>query len=137
MNARDEKLVSTVLNTLPSVITSLKYGLWSIDELASFFINEKTGKPITASKAAQKVNWFREVGATLWRRDRARTCAILMFGVECQLADERAAKLASTEMPADEIEQRIEAATGRANTRLLRASDIATGRERHPADKLV
>ena len=130
MNLETEKKVSTVLRTLPSVVTGFKYGGWSKDELASFFINTETGKPITPAKALQKVNACRETGAILWREDRVRVCAMLMFGVECHRA------LEDSEMSEMEFEARRAMLSGR-HTGLRHAADVADGRAPHPNEQRI
>lgn len=83
MSPETQEKVSTVLRTLPSVVTGFAYGGWSKDELAQFF-------GITPAKALQKMQAYRKTGAVLWRQDRVRVCALHMFAVECARIQEDA-----------------------------------------------
>lgn len=89
MNPANKEFVSTVLESVNSVVTGLKYGGWALDELAALFSEADPGrdKPMTASKARQRVNNYRTTGGILWRADRVRVIAMHSFEAECRRAE--------------------------------------------------
>lgn len=84
---------------------------------------------IDPRRVSQRVDPAFEKVAKLWRVNATKTMQLLMSVVLDQV------RAQAYQMPDDEIEQRIAMATGRQDTRVIRAADVATGRAPHPMDE--